>query len=52
MRRFLKVALGFLVVYLLGCAAVKSYDIEESFGTAAKAYKAIVEEEQKGRLPR
>lgn len=50
-KSFFKSMLGLLVLFLLGCAnlqsAVRSYDIEESFGTAAKAYKATILEEQK-----
>lgn len=54
MRNFIyKLTLGLLVILLFGCATVRSfYDVEESFGTAAEAYKALVEEEQKERLGR
>ncbi len=51
MKILFKVALGFVVLSLLGCAnvtsVVKSYNVEESFGTASEAYKATVLEEQK-----
>ncbi len=50
MKTLFKVALGLMVLSLFGCAgvtsAVKSYDVDESFGTASEAYKATILEEQ------
>jgi uncharacterized protein YceK len=49
MKTLFKVALGLMVLSLFGCAsvtsAVKSYNVEESFGAASEAYRATILEE-------